>query len=382
MNHLFISPFTRFLVALVVLYAAVLNCKKDNDDSTTLWALVALLAGSSTNNSAALSYGGTKSPGDVMIGDMVKANFGNFSFTNLTTNEKISGQVATYTTSPFISLMSAPTYTQGGFALPIAGVGLLATPISGYSNAGGAPVTAMRAEVYTEKSSNCAEVTGTFNMVQAMFGDAVGAFQGGYGTLTITGTNQKFIAGTITTLGGAGTAVNLNNGICTEGKVVWNTGETAFVSSTGVLILDMGTDKGGFFGLAKDTSLNGSGIFNGKTLLGFDNLRGANAATVDSFVSGKFTCLNGVCTGVNIDARTLAAQNNGNSSTNVPVFANGISPSTTFGNAGGGMPLAANDNLVMIARSVNGKITAAMVACSTGGCTTASSRHFGLYTEN
>lgn len=361
---------------------AVLNCKKEKDDSSILLAVAALLAGTSTTNSSNISYGGTKSPGDVMTGDMVKANYGNFSFTNLTTNEKISGQVTTYSSSPFIALMSAPSYTQGGFAIPIEGVGLLATPISGYSNAGGAPVTAMRAELYTEKSSNCSDVSGTFNTVQAMFGNAAGAFQGGYGTLTITGTNQKFIAGTITTLGGAGTAVNLNNGICTDGKVTWATGETAFVSSTGVLILDMGTGKGGFFGLAKDVNLNGSGILNGKTLLGFDNLRGANAATVDSFVSGKFTCLNGVCTGVNIDARTLTAQNNGNSSTNVPAFTNGISASTTFGNGGGGMPLAANDNLVLIARTVNGKITIAMIACSTGGCTAASSRHFGLYTEN
>lgn len=85
---------------------------------------------------------------------------------------------------------------------------------------------------------------------------------------------------------------------------------------------------------------------------------------------------------MNIDARTLTAQNNGNSSTNVPAFTNGISASTTFGNGGGGMPLAANDNLVLIARTVNGKITIAMIACSTGGCTAASSRHFGLYTEN
>ncbi|EKS09306.1 hypothetical protein [Leptospira santarosai] len=382
MNHLCTSYVTRLLISLAVLGITALNCKKEKDDSSTLLAVAALLAGTSSTNSSNISYGGTKSPGDVLTGDMVKANYGNFSFTNLTTNEKISGQVATYTSSPFIALLSAPSYTQGGFAIPIAGVGLLATPISGYSNAGGAPVTAMRAEVYTEKSSNCSDVSGTFNVVQAMFGDVVGSFQGGYGTLTITGTNQKFIAGTITTLGGAGTPVNLNNGICTEGKVTWATGETAFVSSTGVLILDMGTGKGGFFGLAKDVTLNGSGILNGKTLLGFDNLRGANAATVDSFVSGKFTCTNGVCNGANIDARTLAAQNNGNSSTNVPVFTNGISASATFGNGGGGMPLAGNDNLVLIARTVNSKITVAMVACSTGGCTAASSRHFGLYTEN
>ncbi|UPY79110.1 hypothetical protein FH581_009755 [Leptospira weilii] len=382
MNHLCKLHFTRLLTSVAIFCMIVLNCKKEKDDSSILLAVAAILAGSSTHNSN-ISYGGTKSPGDVMTGDMVKANYGNFSFTNLTTNEKISGQVATYSASPFIALLSAPSYTQGGFAIPIEGVGLLATPISGYSNAGGAPVTAMRAEVYTEKSSNCSDVTGTFNMVQAMFGDAGGSFQGGYGTLTITGTNQKFAAGTFTTLGGVGAAVNLNlnNGICVDGKVTWATGETAFVSSTGVLILDMGTDKGGFFGLAKDVTLNGAGILNGKTLLGFDNLRGGNAAIVDSFVSGKFTCLNGVCTGVNIDARTLIAQSNGNSSTNVPGFTNGISASTTFGNGGGGMPISANDNLVLIARAVNGKITVAMIACSTGGCTAASSRHFGLYTE-
>ncbi|KXZ28302.1 MULTISPECIES: hypothetical protein [Leptospira] len=382
MNHFQISHFTRFLTVLVIICTTVFNCKKDNDNSSTLLAVAVLLAGSSTNSLSPISYGGTKSPGDVMTGDMVKANYGNFSFTNLTTNEKISGQIATYTSSPFIALMSAPSYTQGGFAIPIEGVGLFATPISGYTNAGGAPITAMRAEVYTEKSSNCSDVSGTFNMVQAMFGTMAGSFQGGYGTLTITGTNQKFVAGTITTLGGAVTPVNLNNGICSEGKVTWNTGETAFVSSTGALILDMGTDKGGFFGLAKDTSLNGTGIFNGKTIVGFDNLRGATVATVDSFVSAKFTCSNGVCSGVNIDARTLAAQNGGNSSTNIPVFTDGISASTTFGTSGGGMPLAGNDNLVIIARSVNNKITMAMVACSMGGCTAASSRHFGLYTQN
>uniref|UniRef100_UPI000B201996 hypothetical protein n=1 Tax=Leptospira santarosai TaxID=28183 RepID=UPI000B201996 len=256
MNHLCTSYVTRLLISLAVLGITALNCKKEKDDSSTLLAVAALLAGTSATNSSNISYGGTKSPGDVLTGDMVKANYGNFSFTNLTTNEKISGQVTTYTSSPFIALLSAPSYTQGGFAIPIAGVGLLATPISGYSNAGGAPVTAMRAEVYTEKSSNCSDVSGTFNVVQAMFGDVVGSFQGGYGTLTITGTNQKFIAGTITTLGGAGTPVNLNNGICTEGKVTWATGETAFVSSTGVLILDMGTGKGGFFGLEPVSKLS------------------------------------------------------------------------------------------------------------------------------
>ncbi|TGL70637.1 hypothetical protein [Leptospira kmetyi] len=378
MNHSSTSKFIRLFTLLTILCVCATDCKKENNDSSNLFALAALYAGASSRS---VSYGGTKSPGDVMTGDMVKTNYGSFSFTNLTTNEKISGQVTTYTSSPFIALMSAPSYSQGGFAIPIEGVGLLATPISGYSNAGGAPVTPMRAEVYTEKSSNCSDVAGTFNTIQAMFGTLGGSFQGGYGTLTITGTNQKFVSGTITTLGGAGTAVNLNNGICTDGKVVWPTGETAFVSSTGVLILDMGTDKGGFFGLAQDSSLNGNTVLNGKTFLGFDNLRGANAATVDSFVSAKFVCSSGVCTGVNIDARTLSAQNGGNSSTNVPSFTNGISTTTTFGTAGGGMPLATNDNIVLIARKVNNKITFAMLGCSTGGCTSASSRHFGLYTE-
>ncbi|RHX81587.1 hypothetical protein DLM76_02580 [Leptospira yasudae] len=371
--------FTRVFTMFTILCMTVVDCKKENNDSSALMVVAALFASASNRS---VSYGGTKSPGDVMTGDMVKANYGSFSFTNLTTNEKISGQVATYSSSPFIALLSAPSYSQGGFAIPIDGVGLLATPISGYSNAGGAPVTSMRAEVYAEKSTNCSDVSGTFNTVQAMFGTLGGSFQGGYGVLTITGTNQKFVSGTITTLGGAGTAVNLNNGICTDGKVVWPTGETAFVSSTGVLILDMGTDKGGFFGLAQDTSINGASVLNGKTFLGFDNLRGANAATVDSFVSGKFACAAGVCTGVNVDARTLSPLNGGNSSTNVPVFTNGISASTTFGTAGGGMPFAMNDNLVIIARTVKNKITIAMLACSTGGCTAASSRHFGLYTEN
>ncbi|MBE8415805.1 hypothetical protein IQA55_08500, partial [Leptospira borgpetersenii serovar Tarassovi] len=176
MNHLCVSRFIHLLTSFAVLSMTVLNCKKEKDDSSILLAVAALLTGTSTTNSSNISYGGTKSPGDVMTGDMVKANYGNFSFTNLTTNEKISGQVTTYSSSPFIALMSAPSYTQGGFAIPIEGVGLLATPISGYSNAGGAPVTAMRAELYTEKSSNCSDVSGTFNTVQAMFGNAAGAF--------------------------------------------------------------------------------------------------------------------------------------------------------------------------------------------------------------
>ncbi len=368
---------TRFGKVLIVCVLVFLSagCKKEKDDNSLM-----LLALAALGSNSRVSYGGTRSPGDVLTGEMAAAaNSRTFVLTNLTTNETVRGSVTTYSGSPFVALVSAPSYTQGGFALPIAGVGLMATPVSGYTNAGGSAVTSMRAEVYAERSTDCGDFSGSFNTVQSAFGGA--GTQGGYGLLTITGTSQKFIAGTITTLGGAGAALNLNNGTCTDGKVTWGTGETAYISTTGVLILDMGTNLGGYFGLKADTTLNGSAVLNGKTLLGFDNLRGTNASTVDTFVNVKFVCTSGTCTGVNIDARTLAAQSGGTSSTTVPALTNGLSASTTFGTAGGGVPLAATDNIVLAARSVNGKLTVAMLACSTGGCTAASQRHFGLYTE-
>ncbi len=373
MKHTSIPKQTTLLILFTIFCLTILNCKKNDNDSMFLLTIIALLA--DFDNATSISYGGIKSPGNVLTGELVNTNDGTFNFTNLTTNEKIFGNVSTFSSSPFIELSSD---SKTAIALPIKSVGLFATPFNGENTSS----TTMRAEVYTERNSNCANMIGTFNTVQAMFGNAVGAFQGGYGTLTITGTDQKFASGIISTLGsaGPGTPINLSDGTCVDSKITWPTGETAFISFTGVLILDMGTDKGGFFGLAKDNSMNGSAILNNKTFFGFNNLRGTNDSIADNFVSIKFTCAYGACKGVSVDPRDLTPLNVGNSSTNVPLFTNGMSSLIPFGSTGGGVPLSNNDNVVIITRTVKGRLVMAMIACSSGNCTSTSSRYFGFYT--
>lgn len=354
---------TLVLLALIVL---LVYCQKNNDDTLLTLGLLSL------NNLATTTLGGSKTPGDVLNGTYTPLTY---RFANETTGQSSSG-TSTRLSSGFITLMPAGSTTNGSYAMLVPGIGLIAAPLSGYSS-----TVNLRAETYVDvTAAPC--TTGmnlTYNVVQSAWESTSG--YANYGTITIAGSPNKFFSGTLTNLGGLGTTFNsLAGGTCASGRVSFSSGETAFITTTGALILDRGTNNGALMGFKTDATLNATTALTGKTFIGFDNVKGS-VSLPDNFLAYKIVCSGSTCSVTNVKPSDLTPTTiPGSMTLNLASAVNGLFTGTVTSPTN--IAHTANDNFAIAAMTYNAKINLIAVFCLAGACNNASSpRTTALFTE-
>ncbi|MBI3396711.1 MAG: hypothetical protein HY042_12815 [Spirochaetia bacterium] len=167
-------------------------------------------------------------------------------------------------------------------------------------------------------------------------------------------------------------------GPCANGRVNYSGGQTSFHNPAGVIVYDRGVGLGGFFGLKQDTAINATNALTGKTFFGFKNNAGALPnASGDNFVTAKLVCNSNNCTATNVDPRTLASSG----VASVITIGGAVNGKMTASVTTGGDVFGLNDNLVLAAATINGKVIITFTECSTGGCTTTSQHAYGFFAQ-